>query len=170
MIDHQQFSEEKFLKMNLSVIQEQIEDMMDKLNKMPFHIHNEDSREEPTPSRSVQSQMDELKRFVDSVKSELASTISNINDFAKKAKQEIMDILSNTSDPGTRNEEHENLDILFDELKNAKERVTTMIKNCERHESPYKEKITQNLKSAEDDQEENYWHEVDTGLGPEGSA
>jgi len=151
MIDHQQFSEEKFLKMNLSVIQEQIEDMMDKLNKMPFHIHNEDSREEPTPSRSVQSQMDELKRFVDSVKSELASTISNINDFAKKAKQEIMDILSNTSAPGTRNEEHENLDILSDELKNAKERVNAMVKNFEVFVNTCKEEIIQILIKFEEE-------------------
>lgn len=151
MIDHQQFSEEKLLKMNLSVIQEQIEDMMDKLNKMPSHIHNEDSREEPTPSRSVQSQMDELKRFVDSVKSELAATISNINDFAKKAKQEIMDILSNASPPGTRSEEHENADILSEEVKNAKERVNAMVKNFEVFVSASKEEVIQILIKFEEE-------------------
>ena len=91
--------------------------------------------------------MDELKRFVDSVKSGVGINNLKQNEFAK-AKQEIMDILSNTSAPGTRNEEHENLDILSDELKNAK---SCHGKNFEVFVNTCKEEIIQILIKFEEE-------------------
>ncbi len=144
MSDHH-FTEDMLLKRNLSVIQDQIEELMNKLNGMSTHTCRVDSGEENTPLTSIGTEMDELKHYVDSVKSEMTSILFDAQNFARKARQEMLEILSNTNSKGTNKKTNVDEDRTFEELKNEKERIRTMVSDFEAFVETCKEEIVQIL-------------------------